>query len=50
MQIVKIWRSIVLFTVLACGFAVGATQFMHAPNATPMILAGDDTKGAGGGG
>jgi hypothetical protein len=48
MQIVKIWRSIVLFTVLACGLALGATQFMHAPTAT-TILAGDDTKGAGGG-
>jgi hypothetical protein len=48
MQIVKIWRSIVLFTVLACGLALGATQLMHAPTAT-TILAGDDTKGAGGG-
>lgn len=49
MQIVKIWRSIVLFGVLAFGFALGAAQFVHAPTATPAILAGDDTKGAGGG-
>ncbi len=48
MQIVKIWRSMVLFTALAFGFALGATQLMHAPTAT-TILAGDDTKGAGGG-
>jgi hypothetical protein len=49
MQIVKIWRSVVLFGVLAFGFGVGAAQFVHAPTAMPTILAGDDTKGAGGG-
>jgi hypothetical protein len=49
MQIVKIWRSIVLFGVLAFGFALGATQLVHASTATPTILAGDDTKANTGG-